>query len=181
MLTLNLISQELRQEIKSRHIYSLLKKINYILVIVSIIIAIILLTAKIILSNNFNNVVAQTTLVANNSKGYTDKVRGINYKINSAAQIQNDNIEWTYLIEHIAQNIPENTSITLVKIDKNKGIINISGLADTRDSYLKIKDNFIHSKIFDNVESPIKNLLLKEDIRFEFIMKLNLENYSSLF
>ncbi len=48
----------------------------------TIAVAIILLAARLILQNNFNNIVAQATLVSRNNQCYNIKVREINNKLN---------------------------------------------------------------------------------------------------
>jgi len=57
MLVLNLVSEELKKEIKLRHLYQLIKKVNYLIIIITIITAIVLLVARVILQNNFNKIV----------------------------------------------------------------------------------------------------------------------------
>ncbi len=176
MLTLNLVSQELKQEIKSRHVYSLLKKMNYVLIIIAIIITIILLVAKIILQNNFNDVVAQTTLVTSSSRGNIDKVRKINSQIDTVTNIQNEYIAWSYLLEMLAQMPSNEISFSYIKIEKESQALKIKGHADTRDSLLELKQKLKDSNIFTDIKSPIENILQKENINFELSMKLNLKN-----
>jgi hypothetical protein len=179
MLTLNLVSQELKQEIKSRHIYLLLKKMNFVLIIIAIIFAIILLAAKLLLQNNFTKVVEQTTLVTSTSRGYVDKVRKINLQINSALKIQNEHIAWSYLLELLAKMSPDGITFSYIKINKEKQTIKIKGHANARDNLLIFKNGLEDSEIFTNIESPIENILKKENINFELNMKLNLNALSN--
>jgi hypothetical protein len=88
MLTLNLISEELKKQIKLRHLYLFIKKVNLALIVITIFIAIILSVAKAILQVNFNNIVEQTTLVTRNNQGYNNKIKEINSKINFVEKIQ---------------------------------------------------------------------------------------------
>lgn len=177
MLTLNLASQELKREIKSRHIYFLLKKMNFILIIIVIIIAIVLLSAQLILQNNFNKVVAQTTLVAGNGGNkHSAKVRKINKQINMVAQIQSERVPWTYLLEKIAKIIPDGVILSSIKLDKKNLSLKLAGNAKTRNDLLKLKNDMENSKIFTGVKSPIKDMLRKENINFELNAKLILKN-----
>ncbi len=177
MLTLNLVSRELKQEIKLRHIYSLLKKMNFVVIIIVIIIAIILLSAKLILQNNFNKVVGQTTLLTGiGGKKYTEEVRGINSRLNIILQIQNERVPWSYLLEVIAGITPDGITLSSLKLNKKNSALKITGNAKTRNDLLKFKNNLENSKIFTAVKSPIKNILQKENINFEFNTKLILKN-----
>ncbi len=180
MLTLNLASQELKQKIKSRHIYSLLKKMNLILMIIVIIIAIILLSAKMILQNNFNDVVAQTTLVTGSGGGkYAEKVRKINSQINIVSQIQNERVPWPYLLETIAKITPGGVVLSSIKLNEKNLTLKLRGNAETRDDFIELKNNLKNSKIFTDVKSPIKDILQKENINFALDAKLILKNIIS--
>jgi hypothetical protein len=176
MLTLNLISEELKQEIKLRHIYGFVKKINLTLIIIAIVIAIILLIAKVILQNKFNDTVEQMTLVTKTNQGYNNEVRDINNKLNFVAKIQDDFIPWSDLIKKIAEITPSNVSLYNLKLDANEQTIRIKGKAYLRSSLLDFKDNLEATTYFNNIDFPLKNILEKENIDFEIAAKLNLNN-----
>ena len=97
MLNLNLVSQELKQEIKLRHIYKMLKQADYILIIITIFVAVVILVAKIILQNNFNKIVAETTLITKDSQGQNSKIREINTRLSFVEKIQSNFIPWSFL------------------------------------------------------------------------------------
>ncbi len=177
MLTLNLIPHQLKKEIKFKRVYALLKKMNCILIIIAIIIAIILLIAKLILQNNFNKVVAQTSLITKNSQGYNVKVRDINSCLNHISQIQKNFIAWSDLIENLANRTPDGIAFSSVKISKEKPLINIRGTAKLRDDLLMLKQNMEESLIYSDVEFPLQNILQKENINFEITAKLDLSQF----
>lgn len=174
MLTLNLVSAEQKKEIKLRHLYDLIKKINLILVIIAIAIAIILLVAKIILQIKFNEVVEQTTLVTKNNQGYNSRVREINSQLNYIEKIQNGYIPWSKLIKKLSEMAPADVSFQYLKINYENKSVNIKGQAKTRDSLINFKDKMAADETFKNIEFPIKNILEKENIDFEISAELNL-------
>lgn len=173
MLTLNLVSEELRKKIKLRHVYGLLKKMGMILVIVVIAIVIILLVAKLILQNNFNKIVEQTTLVTGSSKGYTEMAKTVNSRIKSARQIQDNYIVWSHFFEKISEITPDGITLSFLKVSKEESKMTIRGRALTRDNLLSLKTGLEKSGIFYNIDFPIKNILEKENIDFELNMKIN--------
>ena len=75
MLVLNLISEKFKKEIKLKHFYQLIKRINYALVITATAIATILLFAKIVLQNNFIEIIEQANLVTRNNQNYNNKIK----------------------------------------------------------------------------------------------------------
>jgi len=173
MLLLNLIPQQLKHEIKFKRFFVLLKKINYIVIIFTIVIAIIILTAKIILQNNFNKVVEQTTLITKNSQSYNIKVKEINSKLDNVSQIQDSFVVWSNLIENLANVTPPGIHLASTKINMEKQIINITGIASERNDLLEFKQNMENLPNFYNVEYPLKNILQKENINFEIDAQLN--------
>lgn len=176
MLRLNLISEELKQNIKLKHIYKMLKRAIFLLIIITIFIAIIFLVSKIILQNNFNKIVEQTTLITKNSQGRNTKIREINIKINYVDEIQNDYIEWSYLLEDLARNINNNIIFNLINIDGEEKKIELKGIAISRNSLLLLKDGLDDSDIFINIDFPISNILEKKDINFEIKADINLKS-----
>lgn len=175
MLSLNLVSQELKQEIKLRRVYALIKKINLVLIFTTAIVASVLLMAKFVLQNSFNDIVEQTTLVMKNSHAYNNKIRQINSQLNTVAQIQGDFISWSKLLEKLANETPADIVFSFVKIDKESQTIKIKGKAATRDGLLVLRQNLENSAIFTNLDFPIKNILKQKNIDFEISAKLDIE------
>jgi len=176
MLTLNLISEELKKQIKLRHLYLFIKKVNLSLIIITIFIAIILLAAKAILQVNFNNIVEQTTLVAKNNQGYNNKIKNINSKINFVEKIQNGFIPSSNLLETIAEITSKNINLYYLKINFVEQTIKIKGRAGLRENLLDFKQKMEATTIFRDIDFPIKNILEKENIDFEISAKINLAN-----
>jgi hypothetical protein len=176
MLTLNLISEELKKQIKLRHLYLFIKKVNLALIVITIFIAIILSVAKAILQVNFNNIVEQTTLVTRNNQGYNNKIKEINSKINFVEKIQSAFVPSSNLLKTIAGVTSKNINLYYLKINFLEQTIKIKGKADLRENLLDFKQKMEATTIFRDIDFPIKNILEKENIDFEINAKINLAN-----
>lgn len=176
MLQLNLISDNLKKEIKLRHIYQLFKKMGYILIIFFIFIAIIILTARVILQNNFNRVVAETTYITRNSGKFILETKEINEKIDYISQVQSDFISWSSLLKLIGKNHGSDVGLFSIKINKDKKFIDLKGIARDRNGLIDFKDWLEESNFFTNINFPIKNILEKENIEFDITADLNMVN-----
>lgn len=176
MIVLNLISEELRNEIKLKKLYIILKNSYFVLLILTIVVSIIFLIAKIVLQENFNNVVSQTTLITKNSQEYNSKIREINSKINSISLIQNDYVPWTNILDVLVSTVPDDISFSYLKISQDNKSIKIKGVSATRDSLLLLKTNLEKSNLFLEVNLPLSNILEKNNIYFEIDTKIKLEN-----
>jgi Tfp pilus assembly protein PilN len=175
MLNLNLVSKELKQETKLRHIYKMLKQADYILIIITIFIAIVMLVAKIILQNNFNKIVEETTLITRDSQGRNSQIREINNHISFVEKVQNDFIPWSFLFKDLDKYVNSDLSFYSIRIDRDKKTIELKGIAKNRDSLLALKSGLEKSDIFFGVIFPVKNILEKEDINFEIEADLNID------
>jgi len=175
MLQLNLVSQELKRDIRLRHIYELLKRANFILIVITVFVAVVILVAKVILQNNFNKIVEQTTLITRNSQSYNLKAKEINERINYVHEIQNDFTTWSSVINEISQAISDEVALNLLKIDKGNEKMMLRGVARTRDGLLEFKEGLEKSNIFYEVDFPLKNILEKENIIFEINTEINLD------
>lgn len=174
MITLNLVSAEQKKEIKLRHIYGFIKKVNLTLIIIAIVIAIVLLTAKTILQSKFNSIVEQTTLVTKTNQGYNNNVREINDKLNFISKIQDDFIPWSGLLVSLAEITPNGINLSYLKLNAADRTIKIKGKALRRESLLNFKDRLEKMPFLLKIEFPIKNILEKENINFEINSALDL-------
>ena len=179
MLALNLISEELKKEIKLRRLYLLIKKINLTLIIITIVATITLLTTKAILQSGFNNIVGQTTLVTKNNQGYNNKIRDINNKLYFVEKIQNNFIPWSNLLKTVAAITPKDIGLYYLKINLEEQAIKIKGKAGRRESLLDFKQNLETAAIFQEIDLPLKNILEKENINFEINAKINLAGWQN--
>ncbi|MBU1160463.1 MAG: hypothetical protein V1768_01755 [Patescibacteria group bacterium] len=176
MLYLNLISKKVKQDIKLKRIYAILKRFGYILIIITALFAIIILFAKIILQNTFNQVVEQTTLITKNNQSSNKQIKEINTRLDNIEKIQNDFIPWSFLLEDLSQDISSNINFFSIKIDKDKQQIDLKGVAVTRKGLLDFKKSIEESDKFSNIYFPINNLLKENNINFEITAKLVISN-----
>jgi hypothetical protein len=180
MLTLNIISQELKREIKLKSVYQLIKIVFSILIIVISIYTIILLLGKLALQIHFVETIDETTLVTKSTENYSKKVRDINNQLNSIDNIQNETTTWSYLLEYFAQNVNDNIKFSQIKINKRDKTIYLSGFAKTRDNLLSLKKTLEDSNYFSNINFPIQNLLKKNNINFTISAQLITYEFNQL-
>lgn len=174
MLTINLISQELKNKIKLRHIYNLLKRMNYILGFIVLVSAIALVVLKFLIKDTFDGIINETDLITKNSQGYNSMAKDINGKLSAVSKIQDDYVPWSRLLEIMSNISPADVSLTSININKDNKTIRLKGFAMTREGLLALKDALEADKIFKNVEFPVKNLLEKNNINFDITAGLDL-------
>lgn len=175
MLRLNLVSEKQKKEIKLRHTYELVKKVNSLLIIFTLFSAFFIVAAKSILQNNFNKVVEQTSLVQRNSKSYNEQAQKINRVLNSVKYVQDDFVAWSDLLSFIPAYTNEGISLELIDVKQEKNSLILTGQAATRDDLLEFKNSLEAVDIFTEVNFPIKSLFEKENIAFNVSAQLNMK------
>lgn len=173
MLSLNLVSDELKREIKLRHIYKLIRKIGYVLIFITVIIAVVLTAAKTTLKKNYLKIVEQTSLVNVANQSYSSKVKEINSRVNTISETQKDYIYWTNLLKYLSEKTPDKITLSFMKINKDLSILKMGGEAKTREDLIVFKQNLENSKVFSDINLPLENMLTKENIVFEISIKIN--------
>ncbi len=174
MLSLNLISEELKEKKNLKRTYELINKASIIFVFVTIFFGLIFLGAKIIMESNFKELNNQANLTPLDGENYNLKAKEINEKISNTNNIQNEFIFYSDLIKNITEKIPENVALEYLKIDKEKKTIKIKGNAQKRNDLLELKEKLTELDLIDDINLPLQNILEKENINFEINAKINL-------
>jgi len=180
MIALNLISPQQKQELQLRQFYIVIKNLTILFLLLTIIIAIILMASKIILQNNFNEIIASTTLTTRYNNIINKEIESFNKQLETATKIQKNYIAWTNFIIEFIPLVPENVSLYSLNLTRENGQAIISGFARTRDDLLKFKDNLESFNSLSEVNIPLESLFIKENIDFRIEAKINLENLKNL-
>ena len=173
MIRLNLLSPLNKKRTEEKLLYISIKNLLGTLLIFAVFSAIILLSAKVILANNFQTIIEQTTLIVKEYGGVNQKIKEINQKINTVGKTQEKFTAWSDILSKISNLIPENTTVTVLTLSRPDGRIILKGTAKTRDDLLGLKSNLENSELFSLVKIPFSNLLTRENIDFEFELITN--------
>jgi Tfp pilus assembly protein PilN len=171
MISLNLISPEQKKSLKTKRAYLLLKNLSSVILILTVLISIIL-----ILTYNSLDIEYNLSPNTKNSMDLDEKeIQMINDQLKDIITIQNQSLVWSNILISITSLIPEGIEINSLEIDKTTQLVKISGLAKARNDYLNLISALKNADNLENIQSPIKNLLSKEDINFtlSFTYKFN--------
>lgn len=172
MITLNIISPELKNEIKLKYIYQVIKGSLLLISVFLVFYAVLLVSSKYVLKSYLKEI-SQRSYTANDSTNKTVMaVNDVNKKLNEVAVIQKDEINWLNLLELISKNTSSDIKYNKISMDKNNGLV-LSGQSKTRDGLIKIKKFLDESAFLSDVDFPISNLLEKENINFNITAKIN--------
>jgi hypothetical protein len=174
MLNLNLISKQVKQEIKIRRLYALTLRVEIILILVALSVGSLLLAAQIILSGSYNGVdkkIAETIRV--NSGDYKSETRKMNNELAAITKIQSGFISSPRLIIAITGIIPPGVSLDYLNINFLSKTVRLKGQASLRNNLLSFKENLNKSEIFSGAVFPIQDIAQKEKINFDLNLKFD--------
>ncbi len=172
MLNLNLLPAQIKEEIKLKRLYNLLKKISFIVLLLPFVYGGALWSAKTMLVDTLDNLEEHTLIVNRNSQGYNKKVKQINAQIKNIEEIEKNFSFLSCSLKEVANSVPEGIKLTKLNIDKNQKTLKIEGYAETRSQLLKFKDKLQSLKLIETVDLPLENLLSQKNINFSLSAKL---------
>jgi len=180
MISINIIPEKTKKEIKIKNVYYSMLKFLYTLVILISIYAIIFLLAKLSIQLKFVQVINEGSSIIKSDLNYGQEIKEINKKIDDTLKIKNDFIKWSYLLEYLSANIKPDISLDRISIKKEDNSFVVSGTSKNRESLLDLKDFFENSDYFTDVNLPTKSLLEKENINFQMTLKITNYEFDKL-
>ncbi|MFH1029758.1 MAG: PilN domain-containing protein [bacterium] len=174
MITLNLLSREKKEELRFRKIYLMGKDFACIIFIFTVLIAIILSVANIILVNTFNDTISNSYIFGSKNRIFEDDLNKLNSKLENMRKVQSDFVAYDELMLDVNDYVPENIILTYLSINTDSKKAVFKGYALKREDLLNLKNNLENSNLFEKVESPLANLLEKDNINFNITADLKL-------
>ena len=170
MITLNIISPELKKEIKLKNIYLILKVEIFFAMIFIIFYLVAIISSKYILKSYLTEISLKNNTTNEATNETIETVDNINKKLVEVAKIQTENINWLNLLEIISNNTESDVKYNKITMDTKNGLT-LSGISKTREGLIKIKNFLENAPYLSDVNFPISNLLEKKDINFNITAK----------
>ncbi|EKE14285.1 MAG: hypothetical protein ACD_12C00591G0005 [uncultured bacterium] len=178
MADLNLLPPQKKEEIIGLSDYFNIQTIVFKIGLLLIITIIILLGNKYILNQSVNNTQEEILTIQTVNKGKSETsldeaIKEFNQKLKTIDEIQQKNINWPLFLDKFSKLIPSNINIQAMDFNSTNNTFNINGVARDRETLLGLQKNLKESELFSEVQSPVSNLLKKEDVNFTFNGKLS--------
>ena len=178
-IRLNLLSPDQREYLKFEFVYLHVRTVTFLLLTFTIIITGLLMAARLMLQDNYATVLTSTTLVNNKNQTLDKDIAELNKNLQEVQKIQSDFVKWSSILVEVNRSIPERIELTSLVLEKNTRIFSISGRAQKREDFLQLKENLEKLPYFEELRSPLTNLLLKENVQFEFSGKIKADALKS--
>jgi len=167
MIYLNLISPQQQRLIKIKTIYYYIENFLGLLVFALIILTTILIPINGTL-NSLNRLILDSEKI-NETKGSAInlKIYDFNKSVLILDKIEATKYDWLNFMQKISQAAPANISLNKITAKLTDHQFEITGFADTRDGFIAFKNNLVNTNIFYNLNSPISEILIKDNIDFD--------------
>ncbi|MDP3964100.1 MAG: hypothetical protein Q8Q20_00365 [bacterium] len=180
MIILNLLSSEKKEQLQKE--IDLHKIRNGLFLVVGAVVLSIamLLSSHFLIRREISEVAqkiseTQQVMSANVADSSGELIEAINTKAKFLDEIQSSHIRWQDVLAQVSETANEGIQIENLDFDSSLEEFTIKGFALDRDSLLEFKQEVETIPFFENIVSPIADLIQRENITFEFSGRLNKE------
>ncbi len=179
---INLLSASQKRVITRERYNYITKNASFVIVSLLVIITLSLYFSQMLLvgqSENLQQQIDDELALKGDSRITTinDATNELNATIASVSVIQANYIQWTSFFVTFADLVPPGIRINSLNIDTDDLSATLSGTATTRETYQAFLAALETSTLFTSVNSPISNLIQKENISFTITAQLADELY----
>lgn len=175
-INLNLLSPQQKRELKIKRIYITIKEMVMLVLLFTCISAILLLVSRYFLEEQLAMLMDKNATAIRVGEEINKKVIIINEKINNAYSIQQKFRHWSRLMIVIAEITPNNIAYNSIKIYPEKSMIELQGIAKSRQALIDFKERIGKNEFFSEIDLPLTDLLARENNSFTIRANIKLEN-----
>ena len=173
MILLNLNAPQKKQKLKLNLLFIKIFDIVFLLFSTMIICILLLYIASIGLNNEHGVVSARVADIKSKAVGQETELlhqetRELNGLLQRIEAEQNSHINWVEKINQINQIIPGGIQVDQINLLGDSKSFLLKGRAGNRDDLFSFEDTIKNAEEFDNINFPIPNITLKENIPFQF-------------
>lgn len=173
MLSLNLMSPQQRDTIRTRVLFSFIERVITSIIAGLLILGVVLFLISTRMTERLTELSGRQIL----SSGYITTNRDIkvfNGKLSRIQIIQDEIVPVSVLLTDVVERAPTGIDISLFDLSVSGESLKITGQAAVRDDVLDFESALIDSPYISELEAPISNLLRKTEVPFQFLAKPDL-------
>ncbi len=144
-----------------------LQEFCLILVITLGVISLLLMAGNSVLTNASSDLVTVLTTTQTSRQGLQEKITTLNQRIQTALKIQNEWLPVHAYIETATTPVHDRITLTNLTFLNREGTLTIHGFAKTRKDFLAYQEVLSKSGFFEQIHSPLSNILEPMDITFQ--------------
>ena len=158
--------------------YKYLRIITFLILTFAVIAAGVVLSSRLLLQDNLNDLLTSSLAITQKNTNLDQQITQLNAELKNISTIQNDFVKWSTVTASILATIPLNIELNYFNIEKQSGRFDLNGRARERADYLKLSDNLSQLTYLEKLDSPLTNLLLRQNVDFQLNGRINLNKFS---
>jgi hypothetical protein len=161
MMLINLTSPIMKNELKLRAIFIMVRTIIITLIILAAVFCLANLVGINLLKSKADNLTLEVekTKLLNKPQGQStvsDQIKLINSEISILQNIQKRYVNWSSIISKFSALIPRGIDLSAINIDQKTQTLTFTGTANTRDTYIQYEQILQKSDLISNVMFPLQ-------------------------
>lgn len=173
---LDLLPQEKKNKIKHDKIFSRILREELLFIVPLLVFIVLLFNVYYILNYQYNSLSAEGTAGKSLDKyqelsTYENKFKEINESVTVLNKLYANHLHWTNVLVELGNVTPD--GIYLEDLSTKNYQIFLLGKARTRENLLAFKANLEQSSCFKDINIPLSNLVVKDDIDFQMDLTVN--------
>jgi Tfp pilus assembly protein PilN len=173
MIELNLLSSIEKTNSNLMWKYVIIKTVISIILTLSFVISGVLFGAKLLLLQKFNEVQEQAAAINITHQKINERVNNYNRQIRILDDIQKEYTNWPLFLYSLNNKITSGIYLSRVEIIMSEKKVNLSGLSNTREDLLTLKQSLEECEFIGNISLPLNTLLKKQNIDFSINGTIN--------
>jgi hypothetical protein len=168
----NLLPPPKKSKLENLVRFIFVKNMLEIVLITAAVLAISLTWSWLTLQEDFNSLSESAIVVSQEFTAQNQEVREANRRLENFNNAGRGFKRILPELLTVADNLPKDITLKSLNINRADSSLSISGTALTRQALLEYQEKLKEITWLENVSSPISRLLQKEDVPFEFKIKI---------
>lgn len=169
-ISLDLLPKQRKLELKRKKIFRRILSQEFLFLLPVLLLIIIILNIYYLVTLARDTSIAEHAVIQSQDKyqelsAYENKFNQVNETSASLLKIQAGHLHWGKVLEKMSSIVPD--TITITNFSTKNYQIFLLGKAKNRDILLKFKSELESDQCFENVNVPLSNLVVKDNIDFQ--------------
>lgn len=175
---LDLLPKQRKLELKRKKRFRMILREEFLFLVPVFVFIVILLNIYYLLSIQRDTSVAAKSMVESQDKfqelsSYEEKFKQVNSASAKLLKIQIGHLHWAGALDELSAVMPDGVSINDISTKDYK--VSLAGKAKSRDILLNFKSNLEADSCFADINVPLSNLVVKDDIDFQMDFSIKQE------
>lgn len=166
---LNLLPPKEKKRLKTALTMTFVQSLTTFVLLMSVLITGTLISLRYVMQDTVNDLTRKSTESLDEHEAISQYIQNINDFIKRTDEIHSEFTDWSAVLEMLGHSAPDGLVFDTVSVDTDSHVV-IEGEAESRDDVLRMKTLLKQTPEFVNIQSPLSNILKKEDAQFQFLM-----------